>query len=216
MMCRIRFALFSVFLLVALVAAPFSAHAERESYYAPPSQVLSGILLGYSEAFSQDYVNLNPNPLARFTAATAGFHFNNDKNSIANLRVSINAGSLTSPDKDFTWILIGNSGLNVSKYDEIVLFATEPAAFDKQNKATIDGFMTLRGITMPVKIESHLNYIQDTNLITGTVLGEKGTIGISLTVNFKCADFGMTPVDNNNKSRGDLASLKVEMRALKQ
>lgn len=204
--------------IVAALAIGIStpAQAERESYYAPPTQVLAGILLGYSENFSQDYINLNQNPMARFTAATAGFHFSRDKNAISNFRASITAGSITSPDKDFTWILISQSGLDISQYEEIVVFSTQAVPFDKDSKAIIDGFMTLRGITAPVKIEAKLNYIQDTNILSGSVLGEKAAIGLSLAVNFKSGEFGMAPVDNNGKSRGDLASLKLEMRAIKQ
>lgn len=202
--------------LAVLVGFSFPALAERESYYAPPAQVLAGILLGYSDAFSQDYINLNQNPMARFTSATAGFHFNRDKNAISNFRASITAGSITSPDKDYTWILISQSGLDISQYEEIVVFSTQAVPFDKDSKATIDGFMTLRGITAPIKIEAKLNYIQDTNILSGSVLGEKAAIGLSLAVNFRCQEFGMSPIDNNGKSRGDLASLKLEMRAIKQ
>ncbi len=208
---------FRCFAVVALLLGLSTPSlAERESYYAPPSQVMAGLLLGYSDAFGQDYINLNQNPMARFTSATAGFHYNRDKNTISNLRASISAGSVTSPDKDFTWILISQGGLNINQFEEIVLFSTQPAPFDNENKAAIDGYMTMRGITSPVKIEARMNYLQDTNIITGSVLGERGAIGLSLNINFKCIEFSMFPVDNNNKSRGDIASLKLEMRAIKQ
>jgi polyisoprenoid-binding protein YceI len=216
-MKAVLFVLARCFALTAfLVGFSPAAFAERESYYAPPSQVMAGILLGYSDAFSQDYINLNQNPMARFTSATAGFHYNRDKNTISNLRASISAGSVASPDKDFTWILINQGGLNVNQFEEIVLFSTQPAAFDHENKAVIEGYMTMRGITSPVKIEARMNYLQDNNIITGSVLGERGAIGLSLNINFKCLEFGMSPVDNNGKSRGDIASLKLEMRAIKQ
>lgn len=217
----VRYAAFArIFAFLAVVAsltltARQAQAVERESYYAPPSQVMAGMLLGYSSAFSQDYINLNQNPMARFTSATAGFHYNREKNSIANLRASISAGSVTSPDKDYTWILINQGGLSINQFEEIVLFSTQPAIFDSENKTTVEGYMTMRGITAPVKIEARMNYLQDNNILTG-VLGERGAIGLSLNINFKCAEFGMTPVDNNGKSRGDIASLKLEMRAIRQ
>lgn len=195
---------------------PSLAKADVDSYYAPPSQIHSTIQLGYSETFSQDYINLNTNPLARFTNSTAGFHFHREKNTLSHLRASISTGSVTSPDKDFTWILLSQTGLNINQYDEIVLLSNQQAVFDKDNKAILDGFFILRGITAPVKIEAKLNFVQESGFLKSSVLGDKSSIGLSLSVSYKCEDFGMAPVDSNNKSRGDIATVKMEMRAIKQ
>jgi len=204
------------FIVLCALLGANAARADFDSYYAPPTQVRAGLQLSYSESFSQDYRNLNQNPLARFETATAGFHFDRSKNILKNLRISFTAGSVSSPDKDYTWILINTSGLDVNTYEEISISSTQPVTLDKDNKAVMDGLLTLRGTTAPVKMNIRLNFVQDNNFITGKLRGEKGTVGLTLETNFACADFGMKPVDNDNKSRGDLGTLKMELRALRQ
>lgn len=193
-----------------------AAYAQNISYYAPPAQINTGLLFDYSDAYSQDYVNLNPNPVARFGISTAAFHYDADKKTLSNLRVSITTGSVTSPDKDYTWILIGRSGLDVNDFDEIVIYSTGASTLDQDGKTTIDALMTLRGITSKVKIETKLGYVQDNNALSSMVSGEKGAARLSLVINFKFSEFNMAPVDNENRSRGDQGIMRIEMRALRQ
>ena len=189
-----------------------AAAADTESYYAPPTNISSGLQISYSDKFSQDYINLNTNAFARFSNATSAFHFNKEKRTITNLRASIAAGSVSSPDKDLTWILIARTALSINEFEEIVLFSTQPATFGADHTTTLEGYMTLRGITGPVKIQARLHFVDGGNIL----FGEKGSIGMSLNINFLCSDFGMAPVDSNNKSRGDLGALRIDMRAIRQ
>lgn len=210
-----RGGMFAAFLclcaMFGLSSAPAAA-AEIESYYAPPGNIASGLQISYSDKFSQDYINLNTNAFARFANATSAFHFNKEKRTITNLRASIAAGSVTSPDKDLTWILIARTALSINEFEEIVLFSTQPATFGADNTATLEGYMTLRGITAPVKIQARLHFVDGGNIL----FGDKGSIGMSLNINFLCSDFGMAPVDSNNKSRGDLGAIRIDMRAIRQ
>ena len=208
---RLRTALFSLCLTLGLGWVPAFA-ADIESYYAPPSNISSGLQISYSDKFSQDYINLNTNAFARFANATSAFHFNKEKRTITNLRASIAADSVSSPDKDLTWILIARSALSINEFEEIVLFSTQPATFAADNTTTLEGQMTLRGITAPVKIQARLHFVDGGNIL----FGDKGSIGMSLNINLLLSDFGMAPVDSNNKSRGDLGALRVDMRALRQ
>lgn len=198
--------------MILLLGSISAFAADIESYYAPPSNISSGLQISYSDKFSQDYINLNTNAFARFANATSAFHFNKDKRTITNLRASIASGSVTSPDKDLTWILIARSALSINEFEEIVLFSTQPATFGADNTATLEGYMTLRGITGPVKIQARLHFVDGGNIL----FGDKGSIGMSLNINFLCSDFGMAPVDSNNKSRGDLGAIRIDMRAIRQ
>ena len=201
---------------LCLPAMPAQASGVA-SYYAPPSQSQATLQIGYNPAkYSQDYITLNQNPVIRFASATAGFHYDAEKRAILNLRAAITTGSLTSSDKDYTWTIMGPSALDIVQYDELSVMSIPAAAFDKDGVAILDGTIRIRGISGPAKIEARLYFQDNPNFITDKLLGKKSTMGLALTFTFNCVDFNMNPVDDNNKSRGDIGTIKYEMLAVKQ
>jgi polyisoprenoid-binding protein YceI len=216
MAMRAFLASLAVFFALAL-AFPLPAAAARIfSYYAPPENMSAGMLIDYSKAYSQDYINLNPNPKIMFGRSTAAFRFNRDTKSIGNLRISITVGSLDSGDNDFNWLMLGKDALDVNANEEITLIARDEGAFDKDGKASFTGLLTLHGLTRSVNIDAVLQFIEDGNPIAGIFSGEKGALGLALKIDFRAEDFGMRLDDSENRSRGDLASLRFQMRAIRQ
>jgi polyisoprenoid-binding protein YceI len=210
-----------VFILPLLVLASVllgcdNSYADNASYYAPPSQMNATMLLSYGDSYSQDYVALNPNPPARFTSATAAFFYDRSNNSLTNLRAAFTSGSITSPDRDYTWILLNRSALDVNNFDEISLTINDPVAMDKNLRAVTDAMLTLRGTTNKVPIEIAIQQVEAGSFAGHFMEKSKAAITISLSTEFKGGDLGMAPVDSENRSRGDKMVLKMAMRAVKQ
>jgi polyisoprenoid-binding protein YceI len=210
------YALRFLLLLVCLSGLSQRAHAETFSYYAPPTQTNATLQLTYSNSYSADYVALNPNPLARFNNATASFYYDGEHATLANLRIAMAASSLVTTDAGYKWILIGSAGLDINRFEEVTLTVQPPATLTKNNPTKLEGFLTIRGITAKAIVETQLDRLEDKSIVGRAVGGNKGEATMTVTVTFKCADFGMAPVDSDNRVRGDLGVLKIELRALRQ
>ncbi|MEJ0062686.1 MAG: YceI family protein [Alphaproteobacteria bacterium] len=208
MRTAIKTLLASVFLL--LLAAP--ASAKEVSYFAPAPQIRVGMqLVKTRDLLPED----KQPPAARFTNATAGFHFDVDALTLSNLRITIASGGIATPDKDYTWLLLGPAVFDISNYEEIA-FRSDKAAPFVNGAATIDGQLIIRGLALPFKLEAKLRHIEDSPLGVG-IFGSKGrTIGISFRTEFECSDFGIVVKDDNANVLGDKMTLTFDMFATRQ
>ena len=190
-------------LLFLLLAT--GAHAEEPaSYYVPPAQ--------FSASMQVMYMGFS-NALAIFRSSTSSFTFNEADKSISNLRIAIDATSLTASGNEIQRDL--STLLGVFENPEIRILAPDSVKFE-DNKAEIKGTMTLRGVNKPVTLEATLNKSGKSPYGGGMWSSEGAAVGLSLRTAVKRAEFGVTDNPEAPSRFGDTISFTLEMQGIRQ
>jgi polyisoprenoid-binding protein YceI len=190
-----------------------SARAEEYGYYIAPQQIRSSFQIGYSV----NAINHNDpvtTPVGQFGNTFGGFRFDPDTKTMVGLRLTINAGTLTTPDKSFTWKLLGPDMFDINNYDEIILEYGLPVIF-KDGLAEFEAKLWVHGFAKPLVVSAKINYIKDSAIGMG-FLGKNKTIGMTLRGTFKEEEYNMKAFDDIGRSLGDRISLILEMQGVRQ
>jgi polyisoprenoid-binding protein YceI len=195
-----------LFPLLVLLFLPALAAADDTSarYYIPPQQFNAALQimdLGFSNA------------IGLFRNATGSFEFDSAGKSLSNLKLAIDATSLTANNADNEREL--ESLFAARQYPEISFVAKDATTFT-DGKADIKGTLTLHGISKPCTLQAKLNHMGKSPNGGGLWSDEGDAIGLSLRGDFKRADFGMTDDPNMPSRFGDTVSLMLETQAIKQ
>jgi polyisoprenoid-binding protein YceI len=184
-------------LLLALIFTS-SAAGAADRYYVPPSQ--------FSAAFQIMDLKFS-NILGTFQNATASFSFDAETKKISDLRIALDASSLST-----------SNGRNVGdlaelfetrKYPEIT-FASAAGGEIGVDKKEIKGTLNVHGTAKPFTLEATLNNV-------GELPGGSGkAVGISLRGSFKRADFGFGDAAEMPGRFGESVALMLELQAIKQ
>jgi polyisoprenoid-binding protein YceI len=196
---------FSLALLAfVFLALPAAADDNAAHYYIPPSQFNAALQimdLGFSNVFGL------------FRNATGSLTFDPSAKSIGDVKLAIDATSLTANSPDNEQAL--ESLLAAGQYPEIDFVARDEAKFS-DGKADIKGNLTLHGISKPVTLQATLNHVGKSPNGGGMWSDEGEAVGLSLRGDFKRADFGMTGDPNAPARFGDTMTLMLETQAIKQ
>ena len=196
---------FSLVLCVALILpALASADDNAARYYIPPSQFNAALQimdLGFSNVFGL------------FRNATGSFTFDSSAKSISDVKLAIDATSLTANSPDNEQAL--ESLLAAGQYPEVDFVARDETKFS-DGKAEIKGTLTLHGISKPVTLQATLNHVGKSPNGGGMWSDEGEAVGLSLRGDFKRADFGMTDDPNAPARFGDTVTLMLETQAIRQ
>ncbi len=196
-----------IFLIALLALLSFGVRAGEETeghYYIPPTQfnaALQVMDLGFSNMFGL------------FRNATGSFAFDGASKKISDLKLAIDAASLTSNNPDNEGDL--ENMLGGRQYPEIRFTALDSTSFT-DGKAEIKGTLTLHGASKPFTLDATLNHMGKSPQGGGMWSSEGDAIGLSMHGTFKRAEFGITD-DPEAKSRfGDTVTLMLEPQAIRQ
>jgi polyisoprenoid-binding protein YceI len=191
-------------LIFAFILLAPTAKAESARYYIPPTQfnaALEVMDLGFSNVFGL------------FRNATGGFEFDEGAKSIRNLKLALDATSMTAnnPGNERDLMVL----FAASQFPEISFVAKDSATFT-DGKASIKGTLTVRGFSKPCTLEAVLNHMGKSPQGGGMWSNEGDALGLSLHGSFKRADFGMTDDPNMPSRFGEMITLRLETQAIKQ
>lgn len=198
-------------LLVLSIAG--NLHAEESSYYVAPQSIRTSFQMGYSEK-SPDRNFPVKTPVGKLTNVTGGFRFDPDTMTLTGLRLIVSSGSISTPDKGFTWKLLGPEMFDVNSFEEMALEGLQPVTF-VNGTATIEARLVVLGRSKPIKITAKLNAVKDSAMGFG-IMGKGKLVNVSLRGVIKCDDYNMKAYDNIGRSLGDQISLLFDMQGVRE
>lgn len=190
-----------------------TASAEEFGYYVAPQQIRASFKIVYSET-GANHSDPVATPMGQFGNASGGFRFDPATKTMVGLRLTLSAGSLTTPDKSFTWKLLGPDMFDINNYEEVILECSSPVVFT-DGQATFDAKFWIHGYAKPLTITAKLNYIKDSTIGMG-FLGKNKTIGMTLRGTLKEEEYNMKAFDDIGRSLGDRISFIFEMQGVRQ
>lgn len=190
-----------------------TARAEEFGYYVSPQQIRTSFKIAYSET-GANHSDPVATPAGQFGNVSGGFRFDPTTKTMGGLRLTLSAGSLATPDKSFTWKLLGPDMFDINNYEELVLECSSPVVFT-ENQATFDAKFWIHGYAKPLTVTAKLNYIKDSTIGMG-FLGKNKSIGITLRGTLKEEEYNMKAFDDIGRSLGDRISFIFEMQGVRQ
>ena len=192
--------LLAAMLFTAASLAPLGARAEAARYQIDEEHLSIGFLV--------DHIGYQKQ-LGLFLDAGGSFEFDQDTQTLRNLRLAIKSESVFTNHQRRDDHLRGTDFLNAREFPEIVFEMTDALKTGPQS-GTVTGNLTLIGVTKPVTMDVTLNKIAD------YPLGHrKEVVGISARGSFKRSDFGMNYAVENGFV-GDEIALIIELEAIRQ
>jgi len=192
-------------LIAALLAVSSPALAEPAAYYAPPSE-FNAALQVMDMGFSNDF--------ALIRNATGSFTYDEATKTISNLRLALDATSMSAGNND-TQRALANF-LASFQYPEIRVTMPDSAVFT-DNKAELKATVTMHGTSKPVTFSAVLNKSGKSSRAGGMWSSQGDAIGLSLRGDLKRADFGLSSNNPELPERfGDTVTLMLEMQAIQQ
>ncbi len=187
-------------LLALAVGAATPARAAMETFRIDPDHFSIGFFvmhLGYERV------------LGMFQRASGSFELDDDAEKAQNIRVEIEAASVTTGHRERDRHLVGGDFFNAREFPKIgfVGGAVEKAGL---NRARVTGELTLLGRKRPVVVEVSLNKIANYPMEH-----RRKTVGISARAKIKRSDFGMS-YGLDNGLVGDDVELVFEFEANRQ
>lgn len=174
-----------------LLVCGMTAQAAMKKFYVEPTQ--------FNAAFQVMDRGLS-NVIGLFQKATAAFAFDEETQTISNLRIALDATSMMVANPTASTAL--DTLFAVRDYPEISFMATAPHVF-KDGKADIKGTLSIHGQKKEAIFHAVLN-------------ASKGSkAGLSLQGSFRRADFGMGDEPEMPGRFGDSITLMLEMQAIR-
>ncbi|MDH3639057.1 MAG: YceI family protein [Gammaproteobacteria bacterium] len=157
------------------ILAPLPAHALDDYRFDPVhTQIM----------FSAGHLGFS-NPVGRFLKFDGGFSFDAQALERSSVTITIQSASLEMGDARWNKALRGKQYFNVDTHSTIHFISTAINPTDS-NSASVDGNLTLLGVTKPITVDMRVNRV-GIHPLTG-----KKTAGFSGTAKLKRSDFGMT------------------------
>lgn len=195
------------------ILAPSRATAEEFGYYIAPQQVRAVFQMAYSaDAPERNYPVKTPP--ARFLNGYGGFRFDADAMKMVGLRLALATGSIVSPDRSFTWKLLGPDMFDVNTYEEAVIESVEPVQF-VNGEASFTAQLQIHKLTKPIALNAKLLYIKDNSMGLG-LIGKNKFVAISLRGSILCRDYSMQAADEIGRSMGDNIAFLFEFQGIHQ
>jgi len=179
-------------LALALVAGAAIAHPLDYRIDTVHSQVL----------FSADHDGYS-NPVGRLAIARGWLRFDPDDWSASKVVADIDLASADLGDKGWDKAVVGSNFLDAAKFPT-AHFESVSVAKTGKNTGTLDGKLTLRGVTLPVKVEFTVNRVGATLFGFETIAGFSGHATLDRT------QFGSTAFA---KAVGTRVSIRLEIEA---
>lgn len=153
--------------------------------------------------------------LGMFREIEGSFTFDEDAQTVSDVRVVIQADSLYSNHRARDEHLTGPDFLNAGEFPEIV-FTADGGESTGENSGTLTGQLEMLGRSHPVTLDVTLNKSGEHPLAEGGLFGgDPYAVGISARGSFLRSPYGMTyGVDNGWV--GDEVELIIEFEALRQ
>jgi len=143
--------------------------------------------------------------VGRFNTFDAQMDFNPDELTATRLEGTVEMNSVDTGDEEVDELLKEEAWFDTTRFPQAA-FATDTVAAIDNGGLSIDGSLTLRGVTLPITLEGRFNGGAD-NLLSG-----RYTIGFSATGTFSRSAFGM---DSFAGLIGDEVGLEVFAEFLK-
>lgn len=189
----------------ALLTVAIPGKAEPRAYVIDPEHISIGFLvqhIGYASM------------LGLFRKAEGTFTFDEDIGRLSELRIQVDAaGVFTNLDKRDNH-LRGEDFLDAENHPHIT-FAVKNGQFRKQQPTTLNGELTLRGVTRPITLQATWNKSDPYPIPIGLVERFPYVLGASARGTIKRSDFGMTYAVDNGWV-GDTVELIIEFEARRQ
>src|SRR6185437_8035528 len=157
--CMRRWPSIPLGLALALVASAAIAHPLDYRIDTVHSQVL----------FSADHDGYS-NPVGRLAIARGWLRFDPDDWSASKVVADIDLASADLGDKGWDKAVVGSNFLDAAKFPT-AHFESVSVAKTGKNTGTLDGKLTLRGVTLPVKVEFTVNRVGATLFGFETIAG---------------------------------------------
>ena len=185
-------------LAAALVhAAPAVAAPER--YRLDPEHLSIGFLVGHI-----GYADV----LGKFLRAEGDFVLDEKARTVSDIKVTIDAASVFSNHEARDDHVRKADFLDVARFPTITFVSTGATATGPDT-GTIDGDLTIRGVTRPVTLDVTLNK-------TGPYpFGDNYVAGVSARTTIRRSDFGMTYAVENGWV-GDEVQVIIELEAIRE
>ncbi|MBH44567.1 MAG: hypothetical protein CMD88_03835 [Gammaproteobacteria bacterium] len=166
------------FLLIYFFVFSSYTYSEEYQYEIDQSHFALGFLVehaGYAKT------------LGMFRDISGSFVHDESNNKVKNIKIIVQTSSVFTNHEKRDAHLRSPDFLNSDEYPEMIFTADE---IKIQNKnASVDGNLTLLGITKPIKLEAKINKIAEYPFRSG--LSKPMVMGVSARGSFKRSDFGM-------------------------
>lgn len=187
--------------------------AEEYGYYVAPQFIRCNFQLDYIDKSLDRFFRVET-PAGKFGTASGGFRYDPTTKVFSGFSVRVSAGSLTTPDKDFTWKLLAPDMFDVNKYEEITLESIRPVTF-VNDVATLEARLVIHGFAKPLMLTAKLNYVKDSSGSFGFSVRDK-TVGLTLRGTLKMEDYQMKMFDDVGRSLGDQIAFVFDMQGTRQ
>jgi polyisoprenoid-binding protein YceI len=193
----LRLALLAAFVAALAHAAPAAAAPAR--YRLDPEHLSIGFLVGHI-----GYADV----LGQFLRAEGSFVLDEEARSVTEIEVTIDAASVFSNHAARDEHVRKADFLDVARFPSITFVGTGARATGPST-GTIEGNLTIRGVTRPVTLDVTLNK-------TGPYpFGENYVAGVSARTSIRRSEFGMTYAVENGWV-GDEVQVIIELEAIRE
>ncbi|MER2519106.1 MAG: YceI family protein [Bdellovibrionales bacterium] len=176
--------------------------AHAASYYVAPGQVSAEIrVAGAGEG--------RPDLLGQFGTATGSFDYDAASHVLSRLRVAIDGDSLSASNYGSQRELAAM--LEADAFREISLASSGRVTLT-DGKGEVKGLLTLHGVTKPVTAQVEVTGGSP----DGGISSQRGGARMSLKVDVKRGDFGISDDPDEEKKFGSSLTLALEMQGVRQ
>ena len=179
-------------LALALLAGVAAAHPLDYRIDTVHSQVL----------FSADHDGYS-NPVGRLAIARGWLRFDPDDWTASKVVADIDLASADLGDKGWNKAVTGRNFLDATQFS-VAHFESDGITKTGENTGTLEGRLTLRGVTLPVKVDFTVNRVGTTLFGFETIAGFSGHATLDRT------KFGMTAFP---KAVGTQVTIRLEIEA---
>lgn len=187
------------FLALSLVMPKTGAQAEPALYKLDKEHLAIAFLvhhIGYADTLGQ------------FLEAEGSFMFDEDAKTVSDISVTIDAKSVFSNHERRDKHVIGKDFLHTEEHPTITFTGTNATATD-DTTGTVEGDLTIRGVTQPVTLDVTMNKVGP------YPFGDNYVVGVSARTTIKRSEFGMTYAVENGWV-GDEVEIILEFEAIRQ
>lgn len=190
---------------IALLAVANPLRAEPKPYVIDPEHFSVGFLvqhIGYASV------------LGLFRKAEGSFVFDEETGQLSDLQIAVDAASVFTNHEKRDKHLRGEDFLDSDQHPQMTLTAKR-GQFKKQQPATLEAQLSLRGVTRPITLQVTWNKSDRYPIPTSVTNPFPYVLGASARGTLKRADFGMNYAIDNGWV-GDAVELIIEFEARRQ
>jgi polyisoprenoid-binding protein YceI len=200
---RILFA--GVFSLFMLAASSLPSNAAPRDYRIDPEHASFGFLISHI-----GYANV----LGMFREVAGGFRFDEEKQEISDVTVTVKTASVFTNHEKRDEHLRKEEFLWTDRYPEMT-FTMTSAQKTGERTGKITGNLTLRGVTKPITLDITLNKVGEYPFGGGLFAKPNYVAGISARGTFRRSEWGVL-YGTDNGWVGDEVQLIIELEGIRQ